>query len=305
MRCHCQWISVLVWLISSLAAFAGTETIQDLLQLYANQGELLLLPLASAPFPHPQRAEGHKYKDELFSAQEHYSDSTVAIFIPQGFRETGRIDFLVHFHGWRNHVADVLKKYRLIEQLVESERNAVLVVPQGPRDAPDSFGGKLEDPGGFKRFMNEVTETLRTKCALKRADFTVGRIVLSGHSGGYQVIASSLDHGGMAGLVKEVWLFDALYACTSQFLAWADQQHGRLLNIYTEHGGTKAETDNLMTQLKQRGTPFLAGKEADLTPAELQKNKMVFLYTDLPHDDVVAKHDLFRLFLETSCLERR
>jgi hypothetical protein len=300
-----QSIHVLVWLTSAVCAFAGTETNQDLPQLYANQGELLLLPLASAPFPHPQRAEGHKYKDEFFSAQGHYSDSTVAIFIPKGFRETGRIDFVIHFHGWRNHVADVLTRYRLIEQLVESERNAVLVVPQGPRDAPDSFGGKLEDPDGFKRFMNEVTETFRTKCSLKRKDFTVGRIVLSGHSGGYQVIASSLDHGGMADLVKEVWLFDALYARTSQFLAWADEQHGRLLNIYTEHGGTKEETENLMTQLKHRGTAFFAGKEGDVKPTELQTNKLIFLYTDLPHDDVVAKHSTFRLFLETSGLDKR
>src|SRR5690349_8631144 len=164
---------------------------------FSAQGQLILKSLASAPFPHPQRAEGHKYKDEFYSAAEHYSDSTVAIFIPKGFRETGKVDFVVHFHGWRNHVDEVLRRYELIPQLVESGRNAVLVIPQGPWDAPDSFGGKLEDQGGFKRFMDEVAETLRHQSTLRKKEFAIGSIILSGHSGGYHVMASILDHGRM------------------------------------------------------------------------------------------------------------
>src|SRR5260370_12273245 len=112
---------------------------------YARQGQLLLVRLPTAPFPHPQRAEGHKYKEQFFSAAEHYTNDTVAIFIPKGFRETGRIDFVVHFHGWQNNVEGVLKRYQLIEQLIASGRNAVLIMPQGPYNASDSFGGKLED----------------------------------------------------------------------------------------------------------------------------------------------------------------
>ena len=88
--------------------------------------------MPSAPFPHPKRADGHRHNGKFFSAKENYSDSTVAIFIPKGFHETGKIDFEVHFHGWSNHVEDVLDHYRLIEQFVASNRNAVLVVPQGP-----------------------------------------------------------------------------------------------------------------------------------------------------------------------------
>ena len=69
----------------------------------------------------------------------------MAVFIPKGFRETGTIDFLIHFHGWQNEVTNVLPRYQLLEQVVESRRNVILVVPQGPRNASDSFGGKLED----------------------------------------------------------------------------------------------------------------------------------------------------------------
>jgi hypothetical protein len=274
---------------------------ETLSERYAGYGELIVTPLASAPFPHPKRAEGHKYQNKLYPATEHYSDNTVAIFIPKGFRETGQLDFIVHFHGWKNDVEGVLGQYKLVEQLSESGRNAILVVPQGPRNAPDSFGGKLEDPDGFKRFMTDVADTLRQKSGLKKKDFALGQIALSGHSGGYQVISAIVDCGGLSDHVREVWLFDALYAQTDKFLAWIDRHQGRFIDLYTEHGGTKTETEQLMARLKQRGTAFFAGKEGEAKPADLQANKLVFLYTDLPHDDVVNKRHEFRDFLQTSC----
>ena len=271
----------------------------------ADLGELIITRFVSAPFPHPKRAEGHKYKDQVFSASKHYEDSTVAIFIPQGFRATRKIDFVVHFHGWFNNVTSVLEQYKLPEQLVNSRRNAILVVPQGPRNAPDSFGGKLEDPDGFLRFMNEVTDTLRQKSSLKTNRFAIGQIILSGHSGGYEVISSIVSVGGLASRVREVWLFDALYARTDKFLSWYDAQHGRLLDIYTQHGGTKDETESLMATLKQRGTRYFAGKESETKADDLERNNLVFIFTELPHNDVVEKHQTFRDFLETSCLKAR
>jgi hypothetical protein len=278
---------------------------ENLSQRYADSGELIITQFVSAPFPHPKRAEGQNYKDIPYPADRHYADSTVAIFIPRGFRETGTIDFVVHFHGWKNNVPGVLQQYKLIEQLVNSRRNAVLVVPQGPRDAPDSFGGKLEDPEGFYRFMNEVLATLRQQSNLKRKHSTIGQIVLSGHSGGYQVMSSIVACGGLTNHVREVWLFDALYARTDKFLSWFDTQHGRLLDIYTEHGGTKAETERLMATLRQRGTRFFSGRESATRVADLEQNRLVFIFTDLAHNEVLDKHQMFRDFLETSCLRQR
>jgi hypothetical protein len=290
-------------LLLCLSCLAWSASGKSLPELYASYGELIVTQLISAPFPHPQRAGGHIYHGKLYSAKEHYSDSTVAIFIPKGFRETGQVDFVVHFHGWRHTVESTLREYRLIEQLVASRRNAVLVVPQGPRDAPDSFGGKLEDPDGFKRFMAEVMQTLRDKSALKQKDFTLGQIVLSGHSGGYEVVSAILDHGGLTSHVTQVWLFDALYAQTDRFLAWIDRHQGRFIGLYTEHGGTKTETEGLMATLRQRGTPFFTTKEADAKLSDLQTNKLVFLYSDLPHNDVVSKRNEFRDYLRTSGLQ--
>lgn len=290
----------LLLVVTSIASAAPS-----LESTFAPQGRLIFAPFSSAPFPHPDRANGHTYKGQLYPAKDHYSDSTVALFIPRGFRETGSIDFVIHFHGWNNTVAGTLKTFRLVEQLVASGKNAILVIPEGPRNAPDSFGGKLEDPDGFKRFMAEVVATLRTRADFVAKDFSVGRIILSGHSGGYRVIAGILDRGGLPKNADEVWLFDALYGRTDSFLAWADRTQGRLLNIYTDHGGTKGESEKLQARLTARATPFLAVEETALAAGALRQSQFVFIHTDLGHNDVIHQRNEFALFLKTSVLADR
>jgi len=287
-----------------LGCAAVSSRAEGLPELYAARGELIIAQLDSAPFPHPRRAQGHTYKGKAYPAKDHYSDCTVAIFIPKGFRETGKIDFVTHFHGWYNQVTGVIEQYQLIKQLMDSGRNAVLIVPQGPFKAPDSFGGKLEDTDGFRRFMVEVMGTLRQKSALERKDFALGQIILSGHSGGYEVISAILDRGGLTDHVREVWLFDALYAQTDKFLAWIDKKKGRFIDIYTERGGTKDDTEAMMSTLKQRGTAFFAAKESETKPGDLQTHNLIFLYTELGHNDVIHMRWEFRDYLKTSCLEK-
>ena len=286
-----------------LAQFAGRTDV-PLETEYEPLGKLLARPFASAPFPHPARAEGHRYHDEFFSAKEHYSDSTVAVFVPKNFRESDKVDFVIHFHGWNNTVAGTLEQYQLAGQLCASGKNAVLIVPEGPHNAPDSFGGKLEDTNGFANFMAEAAASLRASGLLARTNFEIGNLILSGHSGGYHVMAAILDHGGMPAKIKEVWLFDALYGGTENFVAWQKNEGGRLLDIYTDHGGTKEESEKLMALLKKGGVPFLASEDSAAAEEALRTNKLVFLHSDMIHDDVVAKRATFEQFLKTSCLDK-
>jgi hypothetical protein len=270
---------------------------------YAAYGELLLVHLDSAPFPHPARAAGHKYGEEFYPTDKHYQDNTVGIFVPKGFRPAAAgVDFVVHFHGWRNHVEKVLDHYELITQFAEGGRNAILVVPQGPYDAPDSFGGKLEDEKGFRRFLADVMATLRERKIIGLEG--IGNIILSGHSGGYAVIASILAVGGLTEHVHEVWLFDALYGRTEKFMNWFDNSpSARFIDIYTESGGTKKETEKLMADLKEDKAPFMAKPEAAVTDKDLRQRRVIFIFTDLKHDDTPMKHRAFAQYLKTSCLE--
>ncbi len=268
-----------------------------------NVGQTLITQFLSAPFPHASRADGHKYKEEFFPADKHYSDSTVAMFVPPGFADLGSVDFVIHFHGWRNTVAGTLEQFNLTEQFTASRRNAILIVPEGPRNAPDSSGGKLEEPDGFKRFMDEAVAVLRQRGVIK-TNSTVGEIILSGHSGGYKVISSIVERGGLAHQIKEAWLFDGLYGQGEKFLAWSKNPGVRLLNIYTDTGGTKTRTEEMMAELKQRGSNILATTDIAVTPQQLKTSRYVFLHSDMSHSGVIMTRRTFQKFLETSCLEK-
>lgn len=287
-------------------AFLAATTVclaERLEETCAPHGRLIVTQFVSAPFPHPSRAAGHTYKDKFFPAAPHYRDSSVALFVPKSFRETARVDVVVYFHGWSSSIESTLRRFKLVEQFAASGKQAVLVFPEGPKHAPDSAGGKLEDADGFKRFVDELTAVLRGQAGFQRTDFAIGRIILAGHSGAYKVMAAILDRGGLPDQVREVWLFDALYAETDKFLAWCDREQGRLLNIYTENGGTKDNSEAMMHRLKQRGTPFLLKPDTAVTAEELKTGRLVFLSTNLGHNDVLEKRKTFGEFLKTSCLE--
>jgi hypothetical protein len=285
-----------------LCLLSVTAFSQPLPQKYAPYGTVIVTPFANAAFPHPARANGHQYKTNFLSAKDHYSDSTVALFIPKGFHAGKTIDFVVHFHGWGNNVNRALDHYHLVEQFSASDRNAILIVPQGPYNAQDSFDGKLEDPNGFAKFIDEAIKVLQEKNAIStRAK--LGNIIISGHSGGYQVLSSIVDCGGLTDHVREVWLFDALYARTEKFVKWfTDNSNVRFIDLYTDHGGTKDETLALMADLKKKEVPFYFAEEKSATPTDLTKNKLVFLHTDNTHDVVMQQNNTFQTFLQTSHL---
>jgi hypothetical protein len=300
-RHQLSWQLIFCAVVGLFTALAGRA--DDSWQIkYAPMGTLLVTQFVSAPFPHPARAAGHKYHDQFFSAAEHYSNSDVAIFIPKNFRAADKIDFAIHFHGWNHTVAGTLPEYKLIEQFSASGKNAILIVPQGPFNAPDSFGGKLEDTNGFKQFMDEAVEKLRASRALAKTNFEIGSIILSGHSGGYHVMAAILDHGGLSDKIKEAWLFDALYGGTENFVAWQKNGNGRLLDIYTDHGGTKEETEKLMVFYKTNSVSFFAAEETNAVGQNVLTNKVIFLHTDLTHNEVIFRREEFRRFLQASCL---
>ncbi len=287
----------------SILLLAACLNAQSLQQRYAPYGELLVTQLVSAPFPHPLRASGHLYGTQFFPVEKHYSDSSVAIFIPKDYKHSGKIDIVIHFHGWFNNIDSTLQQYRLIEQFMESGKNAILVVPEGPKNAPDSFGGKLEDKDGFKKFIDEVVAFLVQQKKVKTAQ--IGDIILSGHSGGYHVMSYILMQGGIPEHVKEVFVFDALYGQTEKYAYWLDHYKGKMVNIYTDSGGTKDESELLMTDLKGWGIPYYSAEELDATPNDLRKNKLIFLHTKLQHNEVVNAHDNFREYLKASCLQER
>lgn len=266
-------------------------------------GERLTVGMNAAPFPHPKRATGHTYNGTTYPADVHYADSSVAIFLPQGCTPSAIVDVVVYLHGWYNSIDSANAQFRIMEQFAASKRNALLIFPEGPKYAPDSFAGKLEDSCGLQRLLRETLDVLhRTKAIQARA----GNVILAGHSGAYRGIAYMLLRGGVP--VREVWLFDALYGHTEKFTRWIENDRkrlrGRFIAIYTDDGGTKTESEKLLEDLRAWHIPHMATTESTLTQHDLMQSHVIAIHTDLTHNEVVARRSQFQRYLETSCLQR-
>ncbi|MFH1213803.1 MAG: hypothetical protein V1681_06925 [Candidatus Neomarinimicrobiota bacterium] len=285
-----------------IASAAFTQTVpRDLAQRYLKTGSLLYFPLKNAPFPHPARDNGYTYNGQFFPKARHYDNNTVAVFFPTQLALGETVDFVVYFHGWWNNLDSVLRTFKIVDQFIETKKNAVLVIPQGPRNAPDSFGGQLEEQDGFKKMLDEIADILFHISLTETRQ--VGNIILAGHSGAYRVMSFILLRGGYTDRIKEVYLFDALYGQTEKYAYWLDHSKGKLIDIYTPEGGTKYESENLMADLTAWKIPFLSVGETALTSEQLRDNRIIFISSQQEHNAVVSQTENFRRFLEASSLK--
>lgn len=280
--------------------FTFTLYSQKITERYKNLGDIYILEIASAPFPHPKRMDGHKYLNQTYTYQEHYNDSSVALFIPKRFDPTIPTNIIVYFHGWYNNIDSASAQFNLIEQFSQSNKNAIFIFPEGPKNSPDSFGGKLEEKDGLNILINDVLNILIEKGEISSTN--IGNIILAGHSGAYRVISFCLMHGGLTPNISDVILFDALYGNTKYFNYWIENYKGRFINIYTDKGGTKSETKNMMKDFDSKGIAYLVAEEIELDINDLLNNRLIFIHSDLTHNEVISKREQFLKFLITSDL---
>lgn len=287
----------------ALAAIAAAAASPALARADTLSGRTFAPSLAGAPFPHASRANGHDYGKIHYAASTSYADSTVGIYVPSSFAPGRTVDAIVHFHGWNNHVAEVFRRYRLREQVEASGVGAVLVVPQGPKDAPDSNDGKLElDRGGLARLLADVVAFLNTRGVTKAA--TIGRVVLTAHSGGYAGAGGSLALGEVD-TITDVILFDAAYGSFDAFATWANASPERhLLSVFTND--TSFGNAVLMAKTQAARSNPVVLDAASMTLAQLQTRSPTFAVTaDVVHDELMQKHDWYELFLRATALARR
>ena len=252
-------------------------------------------------FPDTGRVNGHEYNKVLYDAANHYSDSSVLIIVPPKFDAIKKTDMVFWFHGWGNNIDSAAVRYDLINQFVNSKINAILVLAETAKDAPDSYGGKLERSNEFKELVDDVMLKLVKEKVINKRHPT-GNVVLAGHSGAYRVMAYILQNGNVP--VKEVILFDALYAETDKFINWIkeDTAH-RFINIYTNAGGTDVESKEMVKQLTNENIDSYILEELQLTPGVLQQHRIVIIHSLHEHNDIIQRPDNFKLFIENSVLQ--
>jgi hypothetical protein len=254
-------------------------------------------------FPDTARANGHLYNKVMYDAAIHYMDSSVLIIAPKKLDATKKVDLVFWFHGWGNNIDTAAVHFELIKQFAASRLNAVLVLAETTKDAPDSYGGKLENNNTFKELVADVMQELRKEKAVSKK-CEPGNILLAGHSGAYRVMAFILANGNMP--VQEVILFDALYGQTDKYLNWiqSDNSH-RLIDIYTDGGGTDGESKEMVNQLIKLNISADTIEEKELTPQLVLTQRIIFIHSLHRHNDIINNPDNFQLFLEnTSFLKK-
>jgi hypothetical protein len=277
-------------LLQSLLSYAQTEVAPVIFRITS----------AFTSFPDTARAAGHSYDKVLYTAAEHYNDSSVLIIVPPQLKFAGNIDVIFWFHGWRNNIDSAAAYFELVKQFMASNRNAILVLPETTKNAPDSYGGKLEQKDIFKNLLNDIMHELKTEKIIGKRT-KAGSIVLAGHSGAFRVMAYVLQNGGIE--VSQVILFDGLYSQVDKYSAWIqeDPSH-QFTNLYTNKGGGTDEVSvKMMQELRDKNIPFINPGEKEMNADMLKKNQVIFIHSLKEHNDVInhPDHNL-RLFIENS-----
>jgi hypothetical protein len=183
--------------------------------------------------------------------------------------------------------------------MIASGCNAILVLAETAKNAPDSYGGKLDRPGVFSSLVNDVMHALK-KNRIVPDKTEPGNILLAGHSGAFRVIAYILKNGEMQ--VQEVYLFDALYSQIDKFMQWlAENQQHHFIHWFTNHGGgTDEMSDSMMLQLKNQHIDYRLTEETQINQDILRSNRILFVHSTREHNVIINNPDNFRLLLENS-----
>lgn len=253
---------------------------------------------AHTAFPDSARKDGHTYNGALFDAAHHYTDSSVLIIIPPNFKPGKKVNMVCWFHGWYNTIDSANKRFELATQFAAANVNAILIIPEGAFNAPDSYGGKLEQPDVFKMLLTDVLQYLVAINKIPNNSHPAN-ILLAGHSGAYRVMANILVKGGLP--VNEVLLFDGLYSETDKYLDWIGQnKENRFINIYTNDGGTAATSRQMNHQMDSIGIKYLPIEEAQFSAEIVSANKILIVHSNRQHNDIINQPNHFKLILSAS-----
>lgn len=295
-------LSLLLFSATGLLYPQGNQRVSNLQIQRTAMGQMLRLRLASAPFPDPDRRTGYRYGNTAYPADPHYDNSSVDVLVPPGFHTNGPVNLVFFFHGWNSSIDEVQQRFALYRQFSESGAQALLVLPELAWNAPDSYGGKLEQKGGFARMVRELLTVLKADGEISIA--CPGNIVLTGHSGGYRVIARILRCGDLYANIKEVLLFDALYDLKDQYEGWIQSAAGKFVCVSAADGDETTEVNQLIASLRGAGVALEVAGDGPGTDSQTLRSRVLFLQSHSDHYGVVFDWDEFRRLLAASPLLR-
>ena len=287
--------AIILSLSSCRAVKTGVSTAPSIPKIASR---IATLPLQSAPFPHEKRGNGYILEGETYESEGHYDDSSISVFIPAGDKLGGRLDLVVFFHGWFSTRERAAKEFDLVGQFERSGVRALLVMPETGKDVPDSFGGKLEESGGFRRFILELLAKLASEGYIGNSK--PGRIILAGHSGAYRVISKIVTQGGLSTNIEEVYLFDGLFGGERLYRDWIAAGRGRFVCVCSEGGDSQNGAKSLADSLKQSRIEVAWADDNPASDASFLTSRVLFLVSPSDHYGVVHDRNEFQRLLASS-----
>ncbi|MCR9145119.1 MAG: hypothetical protein NXI24_22975 [bacterium] len=297
-----RFISCLACCLGGFALSQNIEAVSDA------AGRTLIVSSRHAPFPHRARAGGHRYQNRYYAFRKHYADSSVLLYLAPGARLDRPLPIVVYLHGWRNEIRRANREFRLVEQFKASALPGLFVVPQLAREAEDSFGGRLEDAGGFDRLISDLlgqVAALASRAHGEAHTIIPGEIILAGHSGAYRPMAKIIAKPGannrLAQKIRTIFLFDGLYGFEGGFAQWLRSgEDRRFVAVHTRY--TRSGVSRLSRRLAQApAIAFTRDNDDDDLP-DIARRPATLLSSSGSHDESVFGRRQFERLLRQAAV---
>lgn len=257
--------------------------------------KLVKLSSAFTMFPDSLRKENPRvYNNKTYNWQEHHNDSSVLVYLPSRFNKKLPFKIVIWIHGWYNNIDSAFAICNLKDALDSCQQNFILLMPEGAKNAPDSYAGKWEKPNYFNWFLADIQKQLiKQKLLLKPTTQTI----YAGHSGAYKAIANMLQF--CSAKCQAVILFDALYGETYKFYNYIKANPTNyFFNIYCKDGGTYKNSVGFSAELFANNYRSCNKVEQDISPTAFEICKIAHIYSNLGHNEVVTQTKYFRWLLQ-------
>lgn len=262
------------------------------------------------------------------------------VYLPSTFEKRKKLplEITVAIHGFSNCVqnmvrptdlgcncsadTDVREAYNLINQFEEAsveiqKRNSnndqekvlnhLFVAAEVAYDQTSDSPGKWATQNVFRDFLNELLTVHLPTVIGNYSLVDVDRVRIFSHSGGYYTIGNMAIVGGMDGIVKDLVLFDSLYADFNHFDTFVTsnlERFGteklsefRFASLYTLTAGTYDNNIAMATRAvdwinKATHTVEMLydNTQRNLTITDISTNSLIFKFTTLSHNDIVRVH---------------
>lgn len=264
---------------------------------------LVALALLATSHAH---AQGRTIELDLAHGATIRSDAPEAIaHVPEGVDVHGPVALVILLHGYSGCTrvlasADPEARCRPRDRpepgfgwaaAHEAARTrSVLLIPQLAWRARDGSPGRLTIAGEAARLVDEALSALAPTLGGTLTHETVESITVAGHSAAFETTLAILRHGGLD--VRNVVLFDALYAGGTSFLDWArggtDARPRTLISLAT--GGRTWTATQALVRDARHGTTALVVDAWPATLPDTVARRVIGARVSVPHHDVPARY---------------